>query len=105
MKTSEKWRTSILIIVIILLLGAILGNKPAQVLNNPNQPDDYQAVMFYNPKTGKIFAQGYHSFPNGYHKAGIDSSIYTIDVKNGENYFYFVLYDMSIEFTVTKYSD
>ena len=100
MKTSEKWRTSFLIIVIILLLGIILGSKPVQVQNNFNQPDDYQAVMFYNPKTGKIFAQGFQNFTYG-----LDSSIYTIDVKNGENYFYFVLYDMSIEFTITKYSD
>jgi len=101
MKTSEKIRTSFLLIVIFLLIGILVSsNKPIQVQNKTNLPEGYKAVMFYHPKTGKIFAKGYDYFTYG-----LDSAIYEVNVNKGENSLYFVLYDMSIEFVITKYDE
>lgn len=106
MKTKEKIRTVSLIIVIFLLISIILGNKPSnQVQNKLNLPDGYKAVMFYDTKSGKLFAKGYDFHPKGYHKKGLDSTFYVIDVPGGKKDFYFVLYDMAIEFKITNYAE
>ena len=101
MKTPEKIRTGILIMVIFLLIGTILqGNRPIPEQNEMNYPEGFKPFMYYNTKSGKIIAKGYDYFTYG-----LDSSVHIVDVKKGENSYYFVLYDMSIEFKITKYDE
>ena len=99
MSKSEKIRTGFLLLIILLLLSVILSsNRPNPVKNNANVLDDYKPFMYYNAKTGKMYAKGYDHFTYG-----LDSCIHEINVAKGENEFYFVLYDMSIEFKIVKY--
>ena len=102
MKTAEKIRTAFFLIVIFMLLGVLFsGNRPhPEPKNNINLPDEYKPFMYYNHKTGKMFAKGYDYFTYG-----LDSSIHEINIRKGENSYYFVLYDMSIEFEIIKYDN
>lgn len=99
MKNLHKKGNIFFLVVILFLLSTIFtGNKPHQVQNKTNLPDEYRAFMYYNTRTGKIFAKGYDFFTYG-----MDSTIHVVDIKNGVNRLYFVLFDMSIDFTITKY--
>jgi hypothetical protein len=101
MKTLHKIERSIFIIVVILLFGIIVSsNRPIQVINETNLPEGYKSVLMYNPKTCKFIAKGYDTFTYG-----PDSSVHVVDIKKGENSLYFVLYDMSINFEITKYDE
>ncbi len=101
MKTPEKIRTSILLIVILLLISVIIqGNRPLPEQNETNHPEGFKPFMYYDAKTSKIIAKGYDSFTYG-----PDSSYHIVDVKKGKNSYYFVLYDMSIEFKIIKYDE
>jgi len=85
-------------IIVLIFTGGTKQDCPEQ--NNPNIPGEIKPFMFYDISTGKIYAQGYDHFTYG-----LDSSLHVVDVRNGENSYYFVLFDMSIEFEIIKYDN
>jgi hypothetical protein len=101
MKNLHKRGNVFLLVVILLLLGNILtGNTDHMAQNKTNLPDEYKPFMYYNYKTGQIFAMGYDFFTYG-----MDSTVHTVNINKGENRLYFVLFDMSIDFKITKYEE
>lgn len=100
MKNNRILNRLVLLIIVIFLTSLITGNTIEPLQNNTNLPAGFEPVIYYDKRTGKLYAKSYDQF-----SYGIDSALHEIDVKNGKNYYYFVLFDMSIEFTIRKYDE
>ena len=95
----HKFINIILLLIILILIGIVLKeHKIISEIGKPQLPNHIKPVMFYNTKTEDIYLKGYDHFTYG-----LDSSSHVINIKDGVNFYYWVLYDMSIEVKIIKY--